>query len=213
MASRWQSIPQNEKGPDKARPFLLPTDECYYLGDYISGGGYAASKINQLIFNLKKPPHAIGRSVWEYGYKQNAIAQVAQELAEALNFENIGSSVTLIPIPPSKTRGHPEYDDRMMQVCRQIRQQHAPQVEVIDAIEMGQDIGSYHAGGRRLRPKELERYLRWTVQPGQTLRRYVLLVDDVITQGAHFRACHSIVSQHAPQSKIIGLFVARTVWI
>jgi predicted amidophosphoribosyltransferase len=45
----------------------------------------------------------------------------------------------------------------------------------------------------------------------QDQKQNIILVDDVITQGAHFKACKTLLQQEFPNSKIKGLFIARTV--
>jgi phosphoribosylpyrophosphate synthetase len=39
--------------------------------------------------------------------------------------------------------------------------------------------------------------------------RKIILVDDVITTGAHFVACKILLNEQFPETKVIGLFVAR----
>lgn len=39
----------------------------------------------------------------------------------------------------------------------------------------------------------------------------ILLVDDVLTTGAHFAAAKSVLSNRFPQAAVVGLFVARRV--
>ena len=37
------------------------------------------------------------------------------------------------------------------------------------------------------------------------------IFDDVLTNGTHYRAIHSILSQRFPNARIVGFFIARTV--
>src|SRR5437899_1852093 len=93
--------------------YLRESDECYFLHEYTKGLSYKESAVSNLIYNLKKKPYWKSRpSVW--AHKLTAINQIARELVSALNPEWL-KVATLVPIPPSKTTMHPEYDDRMTQ--------------------------------------------------------------------------------------------------
>lgn len=41
--------------------------------------------------------------------------------------------------------------------------------------------------------------------------RAIILFDDIITSGAHFKAAQTIIQKAFPETPIIGLFVARNV--
>jgi hypothetical protein len=55
---------------------------------------------------------------------------------------------TIVPIPPSKTVDHPEYDDRMSAICRGIRHE-GHGVDVRDLIRQRQSTEAAHL---RVRP-------------------------------------------------------------
>ncbi|AOV54766.1 hypothetical protein A4C47_17660 [Escherichia coli O157:H7] len=38
----------------------------------------------------------------------------------------------------------------------------------------------------------------------------MVIFDDVLTAGSHFKAMKSLILQHIPEACILGLFVART---
>lgn len=40
----------------------------------------------------------------------------------------------------------------------------------------------------------------------------IWLFDDVLTQGTHFRAMHDFLVRKMPGSKVVGFFVARSVY-
>jgi len=102
--------------------YLGPTDECYFLGEYTARRGYSHSTTNQLIFNFKKSPLKRGMAQWRY--KETAIAQAGAAFAAALNVDWL-KVATLVPLPPSKARTDPLYDDRVTQMLRSIRS-HSP---------------------------------------------------------------------------------------
>lgn len=96
-------------------PHLTAADQCYFLREYTAGRGYAGSETNHLILNLKKPPDRRGKPEWRY--KERAIEQVAREFRASVNLSAL-RRVTLVPMPPSKAKSDPLYDDRMLQVLR-----------------------------------------------------------------------------------------------
>src|ERR1017187_7591541 len=81
---------------------LTKDDQCYFLREYIAGGGWQAGETNQLILNLKKTPDRRGKPEWHY--KVRAIRQAGSELRVA--FLSGGASwlngAVIVPMPPSK---------------------------------------------------------------------------------------------------------------
>ena len=121
MARSQSSLPRQLTKVDAAAPdhwYLTASDECYFLGEYTAGTGYQGSPTNQLIFNLKKSVDRRGLPDWHY--KGQAIREVATALQAAIN-QDFLDKMTFVPMPPSKARGDPLYDDRMTQVCSRRR--------------------------------------------------------------------------------------------
>ena len=75
--------------------------------------GYKFSEANNLILNFKKSPDREGRPEWQY--KEQAIEKIAEAFLRSLRTEWL-RSVTLVPIPPSRAKGSPQYDDRMLRM-------------------------------------------------------------------------------------------------
>lgn len=42
------------------------------------------------------------------------------------------------------------------------------------------------------------------------VRNNIVIFDDVLTAGSHFKAMKSVIRQHLPDKAIIGVFIART---
>jgi len=101
--------------PDHYR--LDPTDECFFIGEYTAGRGFAHSTTNQLIYNLKKTVDRRGTP--EYWHKEEAIRRAGRALSLFLNPEFVRHG-TFVPVPPSCVPDDPLYDDRITQVIRQI---------------------------------------------------------------------------------------------
>lgn len=187
---------------------LTPADNCYYLYEYTSGRNYSFSTTNNLISNLKKKPSQSGQP--GYHYKARAIKNSAAALAQALNAGWLASA-TLVPVPGSKAAGHPDADDRMVRICRLMRNP-APDVRAL-VTQAQSTTASHEAGqGERVTVEELlELYAidEACVAPAPTS---IAIVDDVLTAGTHYRAMHTILSERFPDVPIIGLFVARRVF-
>lgn len=186
--------------------YLSPEDECYYFGEYISRGGYSASEVNQLILNFKKPVDRIGTS--QYAYKLREIERVGRLVSEILSVE-ILERFTFVPVPPSKSRDHPLYDDRLIQSLRRAH----PDLDVRELILSSCSDRSHHEYGteeRRPTPEQLEnRYIINEAELQSQVKPGIVIFDDILTTGAHFKACKSFLGRSLPGTLIIGLFIGR----
>ena len=194
---------------DLARPdhfYLTAADECYFLGEYTARKGYAFSATNQLIVNFKKSMDKRATAQWRY--KEKAIDEAAAAFRVALNKEWLDSA-TLVPVPPSKSKNDPLYDDRLVRMLRGIRGQ--PPLDVRELILQRASTAAAHDQQNRPTPDQIQ--ANYAID--QALRdpdpRVIGLFDDVLTTGAHFRAASAALQQSFPGVKIIGLFIARRV--
>jgi predicted amidophosphoribosyltransferase len=179
--------------------YLQPDDECYFLYEYTAHAGWQHAT-NQLIFNLKKKLGAGG-----YHYKAPAIARCAAEFTPAINDAWLASAA-FVPVPPSKAKGDPLYDDRMVQVCRKLN---APKgVNVREVIEQITSTDSVHEGNR-LSPQQLKANYRFNDQLAAGMSKNVAVVDDLLTTGSHFRAVKEMILERIPDARVAGFFVAR----
>lgn len=187
--------------------FLTPEDECYYLHEFTARKRYDYSAGNQLISNFKKPVAA--RHQQHYQHKLRAIAKVIADYRVIFDgYGNIYADATFAPIPPSKDKSHPEYDDRMWQVVQGVCSG-----KNADAREFIQQSQSYRAShlsenGERIKPPELQAlYIVDSSPPKST----ILLFDDVLSAGTHFRAAKGAILAVHPRVQVVGIFVARRV--
>jgi hypothetical protein len=67
--------------------------------------------------NLKKPMDRKDKPEWRY--KTWAISRSAEMLREVVPDTWI-TRVTFVPVPPSKTKDHAEYDDRLLQILQRL---------------------------------------------------------------------------------------------
>jgi hypothetical protein len=115
-------------------------------------------------------------------------------------------------VPPSKYRGDPAYDDRLLQVCRLVA---APRpLDIRQLVVQSQSIAAAHeaADGQRPTVEDLLAIYRLDEVVANPEPRRVLIFDDVLTAGTHYRAIHSVLSRRFPEAVIRALFVARRVF-
>ncbi len=188
--------------------YLMPDDECYFLHEYTARAGYAHSAVNQFIHNLKKSPTK--RLEPQYQHKLQAIERaIAEFKAVFASSSNLYAECTFVPMPPSQAPGAAEYDDRMWQVVQGICKE-----ANADARELISQTNSYdpaHLANtyNRIKPKELQALYRLDTNPPKPT---VLLFDDVLTTGTHFRAAKSAIVTNYHEVRVVGLFIARRVF-
>src|SRR5262245_44090882 len=90
--------------------YLEANDECYFLWEYTARKGFGFSETNGLIHNFKKSMDRRGKPEWRY--KDKAIKRAAAAFWQTANKPFLRTA-TLVPIPPSKAKSDPMYDDRI----------------------------------------------------------------------------------------------------
>jgi hypothetical protein len=178
-----------------AHSSLSPGDDCYFMLEYNEGSA--------LINNLKKKMDR--REKREWPYKEWTIQQIAAELAAALPDIINFLTTTFLPIPPSKTRDNPLYDDRLLKILRLACPTDA---DIRESIICRQDHTAAHESECD-RPTVDELINNYTWVGTAPLRPNIVLFDDVITNGTHFTACKRFLLQHHPAANTTGIFIAR----
>ena len=198
---RLQTI-DDQSRPDHSR--LSAGDECFYLYEYTSGKNYSFSATNNLISNLKKKPTS-----WGQQYKATAIADVARDFAMVINAGWLDGG-TLVPVPPSKAKGHTDYDDRMLKVCRQIKA--APALDVRELVAQRNSLPAAHESLDRPTVEDLLQQYWIDETVANPAPRWIGVFDDVLTAGTHFVAMKRILGARFPGVRIQGFFIARRVF-
>jgi hypothetical protein len=174
---------------------------------YTVGEGYQFSDTNQQISNLKIKPSETQRLHW----KRIAINKFADELTALLR-ANIPANryMALIPIPPSKTPRHPEYDDRLLQVARTVAANLAA-VRCWPILECIVDRESFHTDSSQRTTQDVY----WSIGIDESVYssrndyEFLCLIDDVLTSGASFSAARNKLLERFPGKKISGVFWAK----
>ena len=186
--------------------YLDADDVCYYLYEYTSGRDWRFSAANGLISNLKKQVRLRGTS--QYVHKGHAIRQIAAEFGSALNREWLRDG-TIVPIPPSKAKTDPDYDDRMLQVCRAI----AGSAFDVRELIVSESRPAFHLDlVNRMTVGQLASHMAIDESCCSPYPDKILVVDDVLVSGTHFKAVKRRLLARFPEASVYGLFVARRVF-
>lgn len=188
---------------------LRESDQCYYIWEYTAGKRYDFSPTNQLISNLKIKPSVIAKAPKRNYYKQEAIQHSAQALRHLLSQIYTEHNATFVPVPGSKAAGDADYDDRMLQVLQRAFQDWATDMRPM--LELTKSTQADHETPDRLSFDELLAITELKNTSGKPLRPVVVLVDDVLNSGKHFKVGQTLISAQYPGVEIRGLFLARCV--
>jgi hypothetical protein len=192
---------------DLTRPdhfYLTPADDCYFLGEYTARKGYAFSATNHLVLNFKKSMDKRGTAQWRY--KDQAINEAASAFRTALKDEWLNIA-TLVPIPPSKAKSDPLYDDRVVRMLRSIRGQ--PRLDVRELVVQRVSTTAVHDQESRPRPDEIQANYDIDNALRNPMPKVIGLFDDVLTTGSHYRAASAVLKQAFPDVRVIAFFIAR----
>jgi hypothetical protein len=188
--------------------YLTEDDDCYYTMTYTSNvGGFAYNDDNNLISNLKKKLDRKGTNSWQY--KVKAIRTIGEIYKDSLP-EFIDFNITsIIPIPPSKTKADPLYDDRLNKILSLGCVGHP--ADVRDLILTRQSVEAAHIANVRPSIADIKANYMFDEELVIDLKPVVMLFDDVLTTGAHYIACKQFIQDRFPDVYIYGFFIARRV--
>ena len=161
--------------------YLNPSHECYFLGAY-------------------ECAHDIGLRNRVLAFKGNhaeAIDEFAQMLRSTL-LDVVEPDATFIPMPSSPST------HRALQTLLK-------KLGVADCREMLLlKDGHFRAHlGHRLPPRDLAEYIVVHNARRNPLPRSIVLVDDVLATGSHFRAAKRVLEGIFPGISVVGLFLSR----
>ncbi|EBG7270523.1 hypothetical protein EZ821_05780 [Salmonella enterica subsp. enterica serovar Adelaide] len=185
--------------------YLEDGDLCYFFGEYTARQGAAYSETNQLIMNLKKGNER--RGLQDYRYKGIATERVARMITSTIG--NL-DEYTFVPVPPSKCQSDAAYDDRMTAILR-IAQTLNPVMDYRELVLQNvSTVASHASAANRPSPDEIMANYRLDENLRAGCRDNIVIFDDVLTAGSHFKAMKRFLLQFFPEANMLGLFVART---
>lgn len=184
-------------------------DDCYFFLTYTAKKGYGFSRENQLIYNLKKSMNKKGTSEWQY--KEQAIDTAAGFFAEA-SIDKLFPGGIYVPVPPSKVKNCPEYDDRVVRILQKACR---GALDVRELVIQKQSTDSFHTSGQKRSVEDIYKNLVIDENLVSDITgKDIVIFDDVLSSGAHFKAMSRLLRQKFGDAiKIHGLFLARTVWL
>ena len=115
-----------------------------------------------------------------------------------------------MPVPPSKVKDDPDYDDRMGQICRQIRP--APPLDVRELVVQRNSLAAAHESEQRPTIDDLLREYQIDETLLNPQPKWIGVFDDVLTVGTHFVAMKRVLATRFPGVSIEGIFIARRVF-
>lgn len=183
---------------------LSNTDICYFFGEYTARKGFHHSATNQLISNFKKCPSRVNQ--FDYRYKNQAISTIADELCAHIN----PATLTFVPVPPSKAKDHELYDDRLQKVLIRYSQL-SNGVDWREIIFQSTSTRAAHSSDDRLTLEELKALYRVDQTTLHGVRDTIVVFDDVLTTGCHFKAVKQVLTEAFPNKSVVGIFIARRV--
>lgn len=193
---------------------LETNDSIVYLQEYSSGSSFHTEG-NSLIYNLKKSPDTKGTMQW--GYKEQAMTRVARFISSAMdNLATDEKTVYWIPVPPSKIDTHEQFDDRMNQILIKAKKlSNNPHNIIANNIYQTRNreassTTNKSRGVEALKALE-DQYEMRDILGYDAESDLIVIFDDVLTSGCHFRAVKNVVLKSYPNAEIGGIFVARTV--
>lgn len=187
--------------------YLKEDDRCWFFGEYTAQRRYDYSKINSLISNFKKPVDRKGLPEWRY--KENAINKIANTFRSLLKrLQEL--KFTLVPIPPSKAKSDRLYDDRVLRVLEVSGR--GLGVDIRELVRQRQSTPPAHLITPRPTPEDLIHNYYIDEEVANPVPEGIALFDDVLTDGAHFKAMQSVLKERYPRITTIGVFVTRRVY-
>jgi hypothetical protein len=204
-------LPQRHtKIDDLTRPnhrYLEPEDNCYFLGEYTSGAGFS-TPTNDLILNFKIPPSELKKNPARRRWKDGAITEIASALGRHLS--NLKPGRIVIPVPTSKLPTNPNYDDRLLRALS--LSSATPALITRELIKQRRNTAADHESDERQTYDELLENCYLDEQTALPAPTGIVLVDDVLTEGKHFKVCQHLLRQrYGDTVPIAGFFVARRI--
>jgi len=188
------------------RSNLTEDDICYYFMEH-TGGGYLASPSNDKISNFKKPVSVKGTNQWPH--KQKAIRQFIADLG-TITFKDTDHEMMIVPGTTSKPRSDNDWDNRIDKVAEGFSDKfsHLSIGKIIDTKDVV--VPSSHGGDRDM--LIIKGNTIWDGNCPDTADT-IVIVDDVLTTGAHFKAWKEFILESCPEVKyVIGIFWALHTW-
>ena len=188
--------------------FLEAADVCRFLWHYTPGP--PRTREQRLIGNLKCKPTLAALNALRGLYKEEAILHAARALRAAAPRRWVEQS-SWSPIPPSVQVGDADYDDRLLRVLNAAFAGYDADIRPL--IRQAQTVSADHRSRERLSFAALYALTRVdTLQlRRRALRSQLVLFDDVLTTGKHFKCAQARLREALGGIPISACVLARRV--
>jgi len=136
------------------------------------------------------------------------IAQVAAALRPCASREFV-EAATWVPVPPSVTPAEPDYDDRLERTLRKAFEGYDLDLRAL--LQQTRSTRPDHCREHRLSCAALLRVIRPNAEALEVgpPRATIVLFDDLLTTGKHYRCCEQRLRELWPRVPVCGWFIAR----
>jgi predicted amidophosphoribosyltransferase len=175
---------------------------------YTPRQGYSHSDTNNLILNLKK---SVDASTAELHYKNKAIQQFAVEAFQFLK-NSQETQFIIVPMPSSKRKSNPEYDDRIERVAKFVASRLKGGAASLEILYGNADREAAHQNNEARSPELIYNSMSLDEDIASEVDNWnrIIVIDDVLTSGAHFSAAYKHLHERFPSASISGLFWAKS---
>ena len=202
--SKWWKIDSNN------RPlYINDNDFCIYAREYISGKGYQVCQTNSLIYNFKKSPSRANKTK-EWKHRNNAIKVFKQEINPLLvKLQHQIKTITVTAVPSSKAKSDPEYNYRFEELFKFLES--GLNLTIEWPVKIKKSVEASHLSEKRPTPESIKQNYVWKGFK-QSPPKILYVFDDILTEGAHFRAMSDFLEENNFKGKVVGIFWVKTVW-
>jgi hypothetical protein len=180
---------------------LTADDDCYFLWEW-DAAPYAESATTDFIGNFQRDPKFRDR-YWPWLFKNQAMRHAAAAICQTILPE--WESSVFVPVPPSKVKGDPRHDSRLMDTLR------FAGTHVRESRELILQVTNSESRQKDFSPSM--RAHNWTINLSSLAQvpQHVVVFDDLLTGGSHFAAMKIVLARKLQGVPVSGLFLARRV--
>lgn len=195
---------------------LSNDDVCYFYYEYTPRKSKWYSQANMVVRDYKASRNEIlsdpglrARKAYAIGFYASILGsffEAKHMRVGGMALSQLGPQIGLVPMPPSKPKGHADYDDRNVQTCMLLQERYG--FRLCRDVETASDVGPSHLSGE---PRTTERTYSSLALRGTSARecRFVFVIDDVIASGAHYSAIRRLLRESGYAMFMCGMFLAR----
>ncbi len=179
---------------------LKSDDVCYYARNFVRNAGFDGGETNSLVLNFKKEPGRQGQT-----YRQNAVDRFIEEVSVLIQCK--ADTVAVTAIPSSKSKTDSAYDNRFEDMFAGLKKIRSC-LQIEWPIIAKESVLASHLGGART-PSQIISNYEWKGFV-DAVPDFILIFDDVLTTGAHFRAFSDFMRGNGFSGQIYGIFWAKS---